>query len=212
MGARVGSVRAPTAGVKPYVLVLAALAPLGCGSSASDYSIFQYQTAPYDGGGGSSSGSTPSGEIDATPCVVQGGGAVNGPLAGAALSAKDAIELFDPTEAKFTFLITDYANACSLAGRHAGSNVVSVVYDGPYLSSGTYDVANTPGMSAAYVRYDGSCGASVTEAATSGTVTFDRLDDCGGAGSVDLVLGADHITATFTASVCTAQPGSASCQ
>ncbi len=192
------------------VLIVFALSPLGC-SGATAGSIYDYHGDTYDGGGGSSSNQTPSGQVDAALCAVQGHASVSGSLSGTSLAAKDAIEAFDPTEAKFTLLITDYANACAAGGLHASSNVVAIEYDHTFLSAGTYDIGKTQGLSISYVRYDSSCRPSATLAAQSGSVTFDRTDDCGSAGSFDLVFGGSHVTASFTASVCVL-PNGPSCQ
>ena len=212
-----GALRAYAQDMKAHALVLAALAPLGCASAANDQSIFNYHGETYDGGGGSSPSSpdptSSERTIDAAACVVEGQASVTGSFAGATLAPKDAIEVFDPTKGRFTILITDYASACSLGrGIHAGSNVVSIVYDHSSLGSGTNDVTKTEGLSVTYVHYDATCKASQTEKAQSGSITFDRADDCGSAGSFDLVFGSDHVTAKFTASVCLVPSGAASCQ
>ena len=203
--------------MKAHALVLAALAPLGCASAANDQSIFNYHGDTYDGGGGSSPSSpdptSSERTIDAAACVVQGQASVSGSLAGTTLAAKDAVEIFDPMKGRFTILITDYANACSLGhGIHAGSNVVSIVYDHSSLGSGTSDITKTEGLKITYVHYDSTCKATQSEAAQSGTITFDTADDCGSAGSFDLVFGADHVKASFTASVCLVGSGSATCE
>lgn len=197
--------------MKAYLL-LAAMFPLGCSGNATE-SIYDFHGDKYDGGGGSSSpNQTPQGEVDAAVCAVQGNASVTGAFAGGALAAKDAIEAFDPTEAKFTLVITDYANACSLGGAiHAGSSVVRIVYAHTFLSAGSYDLTKTTGLSVTYVHYDSTCAAAQTETAQSGSITFDRADDCGGAGSFDLVFGGTHVKATFTASVCELPDGPVSC-
>ena len=194
--------------MKTHALFLfAALAPLGCASPVAT-SIYDYQ-APADqtsGGGGSSSAGDPAsngGGMEASTCGVQGHASVSG----VTLAAQDAIEVFDPTIARFTFRITDYADACAAGiGMRASSNVISIEYDHASLSSGTYDITQTAGMSASLAQYDATCHAT-EQKADSGTVTFDRLDDCGGVGSLDLVFGGSHVTATFTASVCSAPGG-----
>ena len=195
--------------MKPYLVALVALAPLGCALS-TDSTVYDVRAAAYDAGQSSSSdpNATSGDGMDATTCVVQGKASVTG----VSFAARDAIEVFDATKGKFTFLITDYAGACSMInGGHAGSNVVSIEYDDTALSSGTYDVTKTAGLSVSYVQYDAACRASKTQTAESGSVVFDRLDDCGGEGSVDLVFGSAHVTATFTASVCAVPSGASSC-
>jgi hypothetical protein len=194
------------------LIIALALAPIGCTSPVGE-SIFDYQTPVYDGGGTTSANPTPRPSIDATPCEVQGSASVSGSLGGATLAAKDAVEIFDPTRARFTFLVTDYASACSATGAsRAGSNVISIVYDHPTIASGTYDVAKTEGLHVAFTRRDGTCHTSDSATAASGTITFDRLDDCGGAGSFDLVFGSNHVTATFVASVCAMPTSSTACE
>ena len=206
---RLGSLCAYGSGVRSFVFVLAALAPLGCAySDGAAESVFDYQTPPYEGGSSSFDPTPSQTTIDASACKVQGAAS----LSGASFAAQDAIELFDTNEAKFTFLVTDYGSACSVGrGIRAGSSVLSIVYDGESLASGTYDLASTKGLSAKYVTYGSTCTATRSQTAQSGTVTFDRLDDCGGKGSFDFVIGGQHVTATFTASVCTAS-GPSSCQ
>lgn len=200
--------------MKPILIVLAVLAPIGCTLPSNEASIFDLPTHAFEGGtGGGTSGEVPTSGVDAATCVVQGNASLSGSLAGTALAAKDAIEIFDATKAKYTFEITDYASACAL-GRdiRAGSNIVSIAYANTSLASGMYDVTKTAGLSAEFVRYDSTCKASSTETATSGTVTFDSLDECGGAGSFDLTFGSDHVTATFRASVCSVPAGAPACQ
>ena len=195
--------------MKALVLFFVALAPLAC-SSPPDSSIYGIETPSYEAGGPQQAfpSADPGGE-DASTCAVKGGASVSG----VSLAAKDAIEVFDPTEARFEFRITDYASACSLGhATHAGSSVVSIAYDAAALSSGKYDLAKTDALHATYVTYDGSCNATQKVTAESGTVTFDRVDDCGGKGSFDLVFGGTHVTATFTASVCSLGGGAASCE
>ena len=198
--------------MRTFIVWFAALAPaLGCAYSTPGESVFDIHPA-YDGGDFSTDPGHPdpsSSVTDAgTTCRVQGAASVSG----VTLAAKDAIEIFDATQAKFTFLITDYADACTLGnGVPAGSNVVTVAYAGNALKSGTYDLASTDGLSASYTQYGATCGAT-RESAVSGSVTFDRLDECGGKGSFDLVFGADHVTASFTASVCALAGGAPTCQ
>jgi len=92
-------------------------------------SVYDVPTHKYEGNGGSSGapGDPGSSQMDAATCPVQGTASVSG----IALGAKDAIELFDATKARFEFLISDFANACALGGaKHAGSNVLSISYSG----------------------------------------------------------------------------------
>lgn len=198
-----------------FLLALAtlALASSACAISGSDTGVYAVQLE-HDSGSGASTNPAPitgsEGMDAATTCVVQGNASVTGAFASGAFDAKDAIEIFDATKAKFTFLITDYASACA-TGIRGGSSVVSIAYDGTELGSAAYDVTKTAGLTVTYSRYDASCRASAPESATSGSVTFTRLDECGGLGSFDLVVGGAHVTSNFTASVCSAPSGADAC-
>ncbi len=189
-----------------------AAALVACAYSAPEGSIYDYPSGKYTGNGGSTSApDTPSGgERDAAACTV----ATTASVSGASFSAQDAIEIFDSTKARFTFLITDYADACSYEGNaHAGSHVVSITYDATKLVSGTYDVTSTPNMVVKEITYDASCKPTVSVTAQSGSVVFEKLDDCGGSGTFDLVLGSSKVTGSFTASVCAVPSGvAASCK
>jgi len=189
------------------IIALGVFAVVGCAyPSPSDQSIYDYPTGKYTGNGGSTSApSTPgSSEMDAAVCKVQGSASVTG----VTLAAQDAIEIFDSTEARFTFLITDYADACSYnGGVHAGAHVISISYDQSALRSGTYDVTSTPGLVVKQVTYDSTCKPTVSVSAASGSVVFDQLDDCGGKGSFALTFGSTQATASFTASVCALPSG-----
>jgi len=184
---------------------------LGCANTDAS-SIYDLHSGAYEGGGPTSADPIPTNSMEAGTCAVQGRASITGSLLGSAFSAKDAVEIFVATEAKYKIEITDYASACSLGeSLHQGSHVISIGYTNPLLSSGTFDVTKTEGMSADYAQYDATCKASKSEAASSGTITFTRVDTCGAEGSFDLVFGADHVTATFTASVCSVTSGTATC-
>lgn len=202
--------------MKALAFLLVALAPLGCAYPSSAESVYEINPA-YDGGGGGggSNGQDPNASVAdaALTCKLQGNASFTGTFGGSALDAKDAVEMFDPTIARFTFLVTDYADACSYGGAvHAGSSVVEITYDGNALKAGDYDLASAADIHATYTRYDASCGAATTETASSGTITFDRLDNCGGKGSLDLTFGSDHVTASFTASLCLNGGGAKTCK
>ena len=200
---------------------IAALVALATGCTIpSAESVFEIPDPPHDGGtqpslgapSQSGNGDQPTESADGSACNVQGNASVSGALNGSTLDAKDAIEVFDPTKGTFTFLITDYASACAVGNAtHPGSNVVAITYDKTMLGSGTYDVAQTQGLAASFSSYNSACKASTTMAAASGTITF-KLDTCGGEGSFDLTFGADHLTGSFTASVCAATGGAGECQ
>ncbi|HEY1960726.1 MAG TPA: hypothetical protein VGH28_34175 [Polyangiaceae bacterium] len=202
--------------MRTLAILLVVLAPLGCAYPTSAESILDIHP-DYEAGGGSggSGDQDPNASVAdaAITCKVQGNASFSGTFAGSSFAAKDAIEMFDPTVAKFTFLVTDYAGACAAGGApRAGSTVVAITYDGNALKAGDYDVASTAGLHATYTRYDATCGVAATETATTGKITFDRLDNCGGTGSFDLTFGADHVTASFTGSICLGGGAPASCQ
>jgi hypothetical protein len=195
--------------MKLYIYVLAVLTTLGCSGQVEG--VYDIHEGVYKGGGVSSDDPA-SGAVDADVCVSQGQAAVTGSLLGSAFSAKDAIEIFDSTKNEYTLQIADYASACSFGtGAHAGSSVISIVYKNTELTSTAYDVTNTAGLSVSYVEYDATCTASKAEAAVSGSVTFGKLDKCGAQGTLDLMFGADHVTANFTASVCSLSGGAPTC-
>lgn len=200
-----------TATVKTIIAAACSIfaASVGCAySSPSDQSIYDYPTGKYTGNGGSTSApSTPGqSEMDASVCKVQGSASISG----VTFAAQDAIEIFDTTKARFTFLITDYADACSYdGGVHAGSHVISISYDANALRSGTYDLTKTPGLVVKEITYGSTCAPTVSVTAASGNVVFDTLDDCGGTGSFDLTFGSTQVSGSFTASVCALPSGAA---
>jgi hypothetical protein len=184
----------------------------GC-SGSPDNDLFDMPPGVFEGGPPSSN-AVASGGIDAAACAFQGQASVTGTLGGSAFVAKDAIELFESESSKYILEISDYANACGAgAGTHASSGVVSIIYDGSLaLASGTYDIAKTAGFSAKHVQYDATCRPSASVAATSGTITFGKLNKCGGTtGTFDLMFGADHVTTSFTASVCSVASAAGGC-
>ena len=175
-------------------------------------SVYDLPMQKYEGTGASSGapGDPGSSGMDAATCPVQGSASVSG----VALGAKDAVELFDATKARFEFLITDFANACALGGaKHAGSNVLSIGYTGSSeLRAGDYDLAQTPGMTVTYTSYGAGCTVTQTQTASAGTLTIKKLDICGSDGSVDVTIGGQKITASFTASTCALPSEVGSCK
>jgi hypothetical protein len=162
-------------------------------------SVYDLPTHKYEGNGGSGPSGPGSSGMDAATCPVQGTASVSG----VTLGAKDALELFDATKARFEFLITDYANACALAGaKHAGSSVLAITFMGTVLEAGDYDLSKTPGMTVTYTTYGAGCTVTQTEKATAGTMTIKKLDICGSDADVDVTIGGQKVTASFTASTC----------
>ena len=176
----------------------ASVSLLGACAMNTTESVYDLPTHKYEGNGASSGapGDPGSSGMDAATCPVQGTASVSG----VALGAKDAIELFDATKARFEFLLTDFGNACALGGaKHAGSNVLSIAYTGSELRAGDYDLAKTPGMSVTYTSYGAGCTVTQSQTATAGTITIKKLDICGSDGEVDVTIGGQNVTASFTA-------------
>jgi len=175
-------------------------------------SVYDLPTQKYEGNGASlgAPGDPGSSGMDAATCPVQGTASVSG----VTLGAKDAIELFDATKARFEFLLTDFANACALGGaKHAGSNVLSIAYTGSSeLRAGDYDLAKTPTLSVTYTTYGAGCTVTQSQTATAGTLTITKLDICGSDGSIDVTIGGQNVTASFTASTCALANEVASCK
>jgi hypothetical protein len=173
--------------------------------------VYDVPTQKYEGNGASSGapGDPGSSGMDAATCPVQTSASVSG----VTLGAKDAIELFDATKARFEFLITDFANACALGGaKHAGSNVLSIAYMGTALRAGDYDLAKTEGLTVTYTTYGAGCTVTKSETASAGTLTIKKLDICGSDGTIDVTIGGQQVSASFTAAVCALPSEVASCK
>ena len=183
------------------------------GCSGTDItSIYDITHPAYEGGAGGTVGEGDNNSVDASICKVPGHATVTGTLGGAAFAPKDAIEVFDSESAKFVIRVTDYASACTYASDlHASSSVIAITYDQTLLSAGSLDIAKTPSLSAKHIVYGTTCAATTTTDATSGTVTFSKVNQCGAQGTFDLTFGTDHVTATFTASVCPTSGESGAC-
>ena len=67
-------------------------------------------------------------------------------------------------------------------------------------------------MRVTYTRYGAGCTVVQSQTATAGTVTIDKLDICGSDGSVDVTIGGQQVTATFTTSTCALPNEVASCK
>ena len=190
--------------------IFTTMACAACTMSTTE-SVYDLPTHKYEGNGGSSGApGDPSGpKMDAATCPVQGSAS----LSGVTLGAQDAIELFDATKARFEFLITDFANACALGGaKHAGSSVLSISYAGNALRAGDYDLSKTPEMVVTHTTYGAGCTVTQTQTATAGTITIKKLDICGSDGEVDVTIGGQKVTASFTASTCALPDVVASCK
>jgi hypothetical protein len=184
--------------ILPFVLLT------GCAVSSTE-SVYDLPTEKYEGTGGSTSApGSGGGENGSTPTKCQAPSAYAS-FAGAlaAFTAKDAVEVFDQTKAQFTFLMTDFAGACASGGTaRPGSSVVAIRYGATELPAGHYDLTKTSGLTITYTRYDASCNVVQTETATSGTLTFDTLNECGGKGALDVMVGGQAVSASFAAPVC----------
>lgn len=186
------------------ILLVAASGLFGC-SGNDTTTLYELPQAKHPTGDptGGVNGTESNPSIDASVCVVPGQASVTGTMGGATFAPKDAVEIFDPDTARFTIKITDYAGACSYGqGTHAGSDVVSIVYDQSELTAGALDLSTAKGLTIEHVVYDSACKPLTMVPASNGTVTFKQVNECGAQGTFDLMFGADHVTASFTASVC----------
>jgi hypothetical protein len=187
--------------MKP-LLALAAFVLVGCSGSPVD-GVFNLPAGKFQGSGGGSNGAGQNNAQDAAICEIPSQVGVTGTVGGQAFAAKDAIEVFDSDTTGYTITISDYANACSYGSTgHAGGTTISITSTGTVLSSGMLDVGSTPTLIVKQDVYDTTCKATTTTAATAGTVMLDKLYECGAVGSFDVMFGSEHVTGTFTASVC----------
>lgn len=196
--------------MRTFLAAISMVSSVACAMPSTE-TVYEMPTQKYEGNGASSGAPDDPGssQMDAATCPVQG----NASVTGVTLGAKDAIELFDATKARFEFLITDFANACALGGaKHAGSNVLSIAYVGNALRAGDYDLTQTPGMTVTYTTYGAECAVTQTQTATAGTITITKLDICGSDGTVDVTIGGENLTASFTASTCALADEVASCK
>ena len=195
-----------------YVLVSFA-ALLACSSSP----------LPSDDGGTDASADVPSlgdvANVDASDggCAVAASATLSGTFLGQTLTPQDSLAFeAHTTQYEVVVGVADYKGVCGLGNDvKASSNVLAIVYEGATpLAPATIDLAQTNTMSAQYTQYDGTCQTPKGESASSGTVTFTRVDECAVTGSFDLVFNADHVTGTFSAPVCAAAPdgGTSSCK
>jgi hypothetical protein len=196
--------------MRTFLAAVFTVATSSCAMPTTE-TVYELPTHKYEGNGASSGapGDPGSSQMDAATCPVQG----NASVSGVTLGAQDAIEMFDATKARFEFLITDFANACALGGaKHAGSKVLSIVYAGNALRAADYDLSTTPEMTVTYTTYGAGCTVTQSQTATAGTVTIEKLDICGSDGTVDVTIGGQKVTTTFTASTCALASEVASCK
>lgn len=170
--------------------------------------------SPGDSIAAESSSDAPS---DGSTCNVTAAASVTGTLLGKTLNAQDSIAFEShTTQYEVVVGITDYKGACGLGNDvKANSNVMAIIYLGSTpLVPATIDIAQTNTMSIQFTEFDGTCQSPAGESASSGTVTFTRVDECGVAGSFDLTFNSDHVTGLFSAPVCAAAPdgGTSNCK
>jgi len=154
---------------------------------------------------------------DGSSCNVTAAASVTGTFLGKTLNAQDSLAFeTHTTQYEVVVGVTDYKGACGLGNDvKANSNVMAIVYQGATaLVPATIDIAQTNTMSVQFTEFDGTCQSPAGESASSGTITFTRVDDCAVTGSFDLMFNADHVTGTFAAPVCAAAPdgGGSSCK
>ncbi|MBV8757492.1 MAG: hypothetical protein JO257_09465 [Deltaproteobacteria bacterium] len=135
----------------------------------------------------------------------EGSATVSGTLSGSAFSAMDAYSLTNRDNGAVGIDIFDFSGACALgANEKASSRTLGIISRIPAVSSGTYDV--TTDLYVQYVARDATCGASIQETATAGTVTFSRIDASGIKGTFDVTFSAGEVTGMFDAPTCVGPP------
>ena len=154
---------------------------------------------------------------DGNACNVTAAASVTGTLLGKTLNAQDSVALEShTTQYEVVVGITDYKGACGLGNDvKASSNVIAIIYLGATpLVPATIDITQTNTMSVQFTEFDGTCQSPAGESASSGTITFTRVDDCAVTGTFDLMFNSDHATGSFSAPVCGAAPdgGASNCK
>lgn len=154
---------------------------------------------------------------DGNACNVTAAASVTGTLLGKTLTPQDSVAFeAHTTQYEVVVGITDYKGACGLGNDvKANSNVIAIVYeDATPLAPATIDITKTNTLSIQLTEFDSTCMTPQGESASSGTVTFTRVDDCAVTGTFDLMFNTDHVTGSFAAPVCAVTPdgGAASCK
>lgn len=154
---------------------------------------------------------------DGNACNVTAAASVMGTFKGTTLSAQDAVAFeAHTTQYEVVVGITDYQGACGLGNDvKANSNVLAIIYQAATpLVPAKIDIAQTNTLSAQFTEFDGTCQSPAGESASSGTITFTRVDDCAVTGTFDLMFNTDHVTGTFAAPACATAPdgGASSCK
>jgi hypothetical protein len=154
---------------------------------------------------------------DTGGCNVTASATIVGTFLGSTLSPKDEIayESHPTSQYEVVVGVSDYSPACSLGNDNkANSSAMAIIYsDTTPLVPATIDLTKTSVLFAQYTKFDATCQ-STGESATSGTVTFTRVDSCGVVGTFDLTFNADHVTGSFSAPVCANLPdgGASACK
>ncbi len=154
---------------------------------------------------------------ESSGCNVTASATINGTFLGSTLTPKDEIayESHPTSQYEVVVGVSDYNPACSLANDNkANSSAMAIIYsDTTPLVPATIDLAKTNVLFAQYTKFDATCQ-STGESATSGTVTFTRVDACGVVGTFDLTFNADHVTGSFAAPACANVPdgGASACK
>lgn len=138
-------------------------------------------------------------------------------LLGKPLNAQDSVAFeAHTTQYEVVVGITDYKGACGLGNDvKANSNVIAIIYqDATPLAPAMIDIAQTNTLSVQFTEFDGTCQSPAGESASSGTITFTRVDSCAVTGTFDLMFNTDHVTGSFAAPVCAAAPdgGTSNCK
>jgi hypothetical protein len=154
---------------------------------------------------------------DGNSCVTTAAANVTGLLLGKPFNAQDSVA-FETHTTQYEVIvgITDYKGACGLGNDvKANSNAIAFIYqDTTPLVPATIDIAQTNTLSAQFTEFNATCQSPAGESASSGTITFTRVDSCAVTGTFDLMFNADHATGSFASPVCAASPdgGTSNCK
>ncbi len=155
---------------------------------------------------------------DTGGCNVTASGTITGTFLGNTLTPKDALSNQSKVGSQYEVIvaIADFTGVCALGNdTKASSNVLSFVYsDTTPLAAATLDLSKTNVLSVQYAQFNATCQSSQGESASSGTVTFTKVDSCGIVGTFDLTFNTDHVTGSFSAPTCgnVADGGAGTCK